>query len=320
MFFCLSGFLITYLLLLEKDAKGVNITHFYMRRLLRTLPLYSVYVAICVVLISRFQPEKLPGSLVYYFILAANVPYVLGSSLPFLAHLWALGVEEQFYLFWPWVVKLLRRPLPILVLFTSLFIAVRLTFRVVQVCGGPSLPFAMMEVSRYDCMAIGAMGGILFKQGTVLFWRLSTSLITQLLAWAMVVAAVLNRFHIAGIVDHQVVAVLTVVIIVNVSSNPKSLLRLDCRMLDFVGKLSYGIYVIHPLIIFVLGALLGPACAHLNVAIRYCLAYTLIPTVTILVAYVSYETLEKYFLVLKDRFSSIKTVSTSAMAGLASRR
>jgi peptidoglycan/LPS O-acetylase OafA/YrhL len=287
MFFSLSGFLITYLLLLEKDAAGVNIPHFYVRRLLRTLPIYLAYLITCVAVIWWFQPEELPGSLVFYFIVAANIPFVLGTSLPFLSHLWALGVEEQFYLFWPWLVKVLRRPLPVLGLFIFLFIAVRLAFRVVQVRGGPSLPFAMMEVSRYDCMAIGAIGAVLFKYGNALFWRISTSLTTQILAWAMIVATAFNRFHIAGIIDHQIVALFTVVLILNVSSNPKTILGLDHRVFDFVGRISYGIYVIHPLIIFSSGKLFGSICAHLEMTTRYCIAYTVAPTLTILAAYAS---------------------------------
>src|SRR5205823_8171304 len=77
MFFCLSGFLITYLLVLEKGKSSVNVKNFYLRRILRIWPLYFSYLFICLIVIWFNQPQKLPGSLAFYFLLAANIPFIL---------------------------------------------------------------------------------------------------------------------------------------------------------------------------------------------------------------------------------------------------
>ena len=76
-FFSLSGFLITYLLLLEKDGRGdVSVKEFYSRRILRIWPLYFLYLSICVFVISPTKAQPLPGSLPYYLFLTANIPYI----------------------------------------------------------------------------------------------------------------------------------------------------------------------------------------------------------------------------------------------------
>ena len=106
MFFTLSGFLITYLLLLEKEKyKDVNIKQFYIRRILRIWPLYYLYLLLSLVALFIYDSQVLNGNVIFYVLLLANVPFILGVQIPVIGHFWSLGVEEQFYLFWPWVVK-----------------------------------------------------------------------------------------------------------------------------------------------------------------------------------------------------------------------
>ncbi|MBK8300789.1 MAG: acyltransferase [Chitinophagaceae bacterium] len=107
-FFVLSGFLITYLLQVEKESQAINIKKFYFRRILRIWPLYYLYffLSVSVAIIYGLGISK--TSVVLYTFYAANIPFILGTALPFLSHYWSLGVEEQFYLFWPWVLKKIK--------------------------------------------------------------------------------------------------------------------------------------------------------------------------------------------------------------------
>src|SRR5206468_6085258 len=100
-FFSLSGFLITYLLILENGLHGINIRNFYLRRIFRIWPLYYLYFAICLILLLVLHINAEPQTLLYYIFFAADVPFILNSTLILLGHYWSIGVEEQFYLFWP---------------------------------------------------------------------------------------------------------------------------------------------------------------------------------------------------------------------------
>ncbi len=97
-FFVLSGFLITWLMILEEKSDGtVNLKNFYLRRALRILPVYLVFLAVVAVLqwLTPFQQGTLGwlGNLTF----TTNYLHVTHAS----DHLWSLAVEEQFYILWP---------------------------------------------------------------------------------------------------------------------------------------------------------------------------------------------------------------------------
>jgi peptidoglycan/LPS O-acetylase OafA/YrhL len=121
------------------------------------------------------------------------------------------------------------------------------------------------------------------------------------------VALAFNQFHIHAIIDDEIVSVLTVVLIVNVSSNPHTIVNLEWRLSNYLGKISYGIYVIHPLVIFGMQRWCGAWISQLAPTLRYVLVYGGVMALTIGLAATSYEFYEKRFLNLKDRFSTVKS-------------
>ena len=130
-FFSLSGFLITYLLLLEKKRTGdISIKAFYLRRVLRIWPLYYLYLLLVVATVYFYMPDQLPGGLLFYIFLCANIPFVFGFPLPFVDHYWSLGVEEQFYLFWRWVVRHVRKLFRFVMIFIILFVIAKLRTKI----------------------------------------------------------------------------------------------------------------------------------------------------------------------------------------------
>ena len=110
-FFVLSGFLITSLLLVEaRDAGRIDLVAFYRRRAARLLPaLFAVSLAVGIHLAITDQPERiLPdvgGALSY----VGNWLQIAGVKMVLTSHTWSLAVEEQFYLVWPLLMILLVR-------------------------------------------------------------------------------------------------------------------------------------------------------------------------------------------------------------------
>jgi peptidoglycan/LPS O-acetylase OafA/YrhL len=124
------------------------------------------------------KTQSLPGSLPYYLLLAANVPYSRSHTLHLLGHYWSLGVEEQFYLFWPWVVR--RQKLAkIFGVLIFLFLLFKFAARAYWIYSGHNTPYAALDVTRFDCMAIGGLGAVWFHKREAMFSRFCSSIVTQ---------------------------------------------------------------------------------------------------------------------------------------------
>lgn len=312
-FFSLSGFLITYLLLAEKQKQEISIKNFYYRRILRIWPLYYLYLAAALLVIFYFGLRFNGGTLLTYIFFAANVPFILENiphvaetTLPFLRHYWSLGVEEQYYLFWPWVVKKIKKRLTLFVIiFISVFIVLKVGLHILI---PNSVISACFSVIRFDCMLIGSLGAIFYYNKHPLFLKITTSVLAQVIAWLVVVLLLTNQFHIASIIDHEIVSGITVLLILGQATVKNRLVNMDLKIFDFLGKISYGIYVIHPLIIFFSAMLLKNL--NLPVPFKIAVVYVFVVTFTILFAWLSYEYFEKRFLKLKLKFTTVASSNT----------
>lgn len=157
-FFVISGFLITNLLLVEESNNGsINIMAFYTRRVFRIVPVYVLYL----VFILLWRNNENMG------ITAGNISHVLTFTVNFdrhrnwfLGHFWTLSVEEQFYLFWPAFLILLRKHLKIVLI---ILVAYACLARVIAY----KFPgYELITLSPFfvysDAIFIGAFGGIVF--------------------------------------------------------------------------------------------------------------------------------------------------------------
>ncbi len=305
MFFALSGFLITYLLLLEKEKKGkINIRFFYVRRVLRIWPLYYLFIIICLIVMYYAGSRVSSTTLLFYVFYAPNIPFILGTYIPVLAHYWSLGVEEQFYLFWPWCVAKTKKNLDKFIFAgIMLFFVLKLVLRYFAPGGDHSLLFMFLNVTRFHCMMIGALGAVLFVKNNVVVMKLCTHMVSQILAWAVIVATAVNQFHIASVLDGEFISVITVVIILGQATKVNRLINLQAGIPDFLGKISYGIYVYHPLIIWGLSFLF--ANMAITGVLKYLIIYCSTIVATIITAYLSYNYFEKWFLKLKLNYTII---------------
>ena len=301
LFFVISGFLITYLMLHEQEqSQTVSIPKFYMRRILRIWPIYYLYLFIAVLITSTWHDTNIW----YYCFFTANIPFVLAVGIWPVVHYCSLGVEEQFYLFWPWLVKLThgrtKRLLTLSVFICVVWLACK--WGIYLACG-TNMTYRFFAVTRFDCMMIGAIGAILYFMKSKLFARIFMNRALGLVCLILLLLSQLWTYIIPAPVRPQLIAALSIVCISSQLGNP--IINLENRVCDFVGKISYGIYVIHPLLIFGLSALYRNASIQLPETIATILIYCIVTVVIILVAWLSYKFFESPFLRIKNRFAII---------------
>jgi peptidoglycan/LPS O-acetylase OafA/YrhL len=306
-FFVLSGFLITYLLFLEKSKSKINIKSFYLRRILRIWPLYYLYLILVLFSIFFFNNQIVSFStLLYYVFFSANIPFVLNLALPHLDHLWSIGVEEQFYLFWPWMIKKIKphllNVLLVLVLLQN-FIRVALWYFY------PNSLWAIFSiVNRFDCMMIGGIGAVLYYNKNNFFLKIIDNKFSQSVALFILILLMLNKFHINAIVDTFLISLVALTIIIGQINIKNRIINLNHAIFDFFGKISFGIYVYHPLIIFYFTMIYKNLT--IDGLLKYFIVYGSIIITTILISYFSYHYYETRFIKLKKRFTSVKSSNT----------
>jgi peptidoglycan/LPS O-acetylase OafA/YrhL len=308
MFFALSGFLITYLLLEEKKKGEINIRNFYIRRILRIWPLYYLFFGLTLLTAFFFDFSYENASILFYMFLLANIPFIFGGQIPFLSHFWSLGVEEQFYSFWPWVVKKSKSILKITVIICLALIAFKTAVRLFDIsslAGKTSLLYDAIHTTRFQCMLIGAIGAILYHQKHALFLQVTDNKIAQLVSWIIILLVAINMFHVASFIDNEIIALVTIFLIIGQIEKKNRIVNLNGSIFDFLGKISYGIYVIHPLITFYLSKII--VVTDRNDVLNYIIVYFSVFAATIIVSYVSYHYFEKRFLDLKEKYSTIKS-------------
>jgi peptidoglycan/LPS O-acetylase OafA/YrhL len=308
LFFALSGFLITYLLLLEKEKYGnINIRQFYLRRILRIWPLYYLYLILAVIALFVYDPQFLNGNIFFYILLLANVPLILGAQLPVLHHFWSLGVEEQFYLFWPWVVKHTKKLKRWLIVFISALLIIKLGAWYYFSRTGNAIPLNTVHFTRFHCMALGALAALLHYEKNRLFLKFSFHIVTQVIVWICVGICAVNKFFVAHLINDELIALISIMLILNVSLNPRTLIRMDNSYLNYIGRISFGIYVYHPLVIYMSAKWLGGYISQVDKDYRYILIYFLVMFSTIAIAHLSYKFFEKPFLQLKEKYARVKS-------------
>lgn len=307
-FFTLSGFLITYLLLLEKEKGSINIRDFYMRRILRIWPLYYLYLSLVLVTIYFWQLPLENNSLLFYVFLMANIPAILGIPLPLLLHYWSLGVEEQFYAFWPWLMrmkndKLIRISIVLIIVLMTL----KIIFRIIAILYDFDIPYLSIHITRFHCMLLGCIGAMFLYRKNRTFIRITTHYATQIICWILLLIAAINQFHFFSVIDNELISVIALCLILSQVQAGKKIINLENDVMDFLGKISYGIYVFHPLIIFYLSKAIGTGV--IAGPVKLILVYLAVSAATILIAWLSYRYFEKPFLRLKLRYSVVPSTA-----------
>jgi peptidoglycan/LPS O-acetylase OafA/YrhL len=291
LFFVLSGFLITGILLSwRRQPLGLALRTFYARRALRIFPLfYFVLVAAAALNIGPVR-----DTFAWHATYLSNVYFYLrGDWHGSVSHLWSLAVEEQFYLVWPWLIlcaaeRWLR---PVVVAMIVIAPLSRLLF--------PHPMDSVLPTSCLDSLGLGALIALaprkagpdltLVATGSVL---VSATLLLRYLGWG-------GQYQIVGL-DFGV-SLLSAWLVGRAASGfggvPGALLSSPPAIA--IGKISYGLYVYHGFTPYLLGRYV-PGFVTMPTSIRV----LLLTGVTTLIALASWRWLEQPFLRLKPQVAS----------------
>jgi peptidoglycan/LPS O-acetylase OafA/YrhL len=298
--FLLSGYLITSLLLRERWVKGnIDLRAFYIRRILRIWPLYFF-----ILLVAVLWPwsGRLPVSyFLAYLLLAGNwMSVIFGSPASWASVLWPIAIVQQFYLFWPPVIKFLSRSarlyvgigLVVLAIITRLYLAVGSL--------SPSMVFPN-TFAELDSIGVGILCAIALK-GTVPELPMGKRLLLVYTGFVLLLGC--------GYLGRSETPLFVVIGYACATAGCLALFLAICgtefsaRPLVYLGKISYGLYVFHVLALRLVGAAMGgKAGTPARFLVYWCGSLLL----TIALASASYRWLEAPFLRVKGRYVAVKS-------------
>lgn len=311
-FFILSSFLLTWLGISEYKEKGnFSFINYFIRRALRIWPLYFLLMFFSFVLVPALAtyfsvPVTLPPAYYYIFFISN---FYLESHVYFLRFLWTLSVEEQFYLFWGICLLLFQKKL-LACAVLLIMISVGYTIYAMQ----NNLDSYFNTLTYLFDFAVGIISAALLHKGgaVILFFKrmnvVSNSLFLLLLPSMFMLMFCLTYFT-AGAFSNWLDVILRYLFIVYIGLfiidqmvNENAILKLGKqRFLIYTGKISYGLYCFHGIVLSFGLFALQKTGMHLPIIIRI---FVLL-LVNYFISALSYQFIEKPFLNLKNRLRRI---------------
>ena len=257
-FFCLSGFLITRILLQGTDRvgpgqKGALLKSFYSRRFLRIFPIYYLVLGAGVAL----QYPPIAENLIRLATYSVGVPWLPPvPPLRSASHLWSLSVEEQFYLVWPWLMVLGPRPWRLGLTLTAILASLACKL-LLAMGGGDYGDIFRPALGCMDSLGCGSLAAIIFQsppsplRQRIASWPFVTgTFIVAAALWAYRMANIDHRYsnHLTfGVIQVFAFAVFFSLLILFLAEHRKNLLStvLSLPPLRFIAKISYGVYLYH---------------------------------------------------------------------------
>jgi peptidoglycan/LPS O-acetylase OafA/YrhL len=302
-FFVISGFLITWLLLQEEKRWGnVSLKLFYLRRTLRIFPAFYAYWGLVVIGIGVILGKRIlwPQAWASFFYVNNYYQALFGDPNTGLSHTWSLAVEEQFYLLWPPVFILLARNQRRTVVLGIIIVTVWIHRIYLQLFAGGDQGYIYEALdTRADHLLIGCLLATLLHRGawtrlwnalTAYSWSIWITL-GMLAISSVIFAAPVYRDTVGFIIDPILAAALIVQAIAFAGSSAR---WLNWGAIAFLGRISYSIYLYQQIAMDPVKKLLAsfPTPIRLTAAVG----------AVLVAASFSHFVIEKPFLKLKDRW------------------
>jgi peptidoglycan/LPS O-acetylase OafA/YrhL len=322
-FFVLSGFLITYLLIREKEYRGtIHVRNFYVRRILRIWPLFYLCVFIGFVLfplIKKFtgQPSHEIAQPLYYFFFANNFDFMHSwphkPDATLLSVLWSVAVEEQFYLTWPLILSVVpfryyKFIFPLIMLFSLIFRAFH--------SGFTEHEYAIRYFHTFSLIGDMALGGLfayLCSSGNR-FREFVTNLNRLQIAMIYLGAIVVTLFKsdlfdknaFTVTIERLVIAFFYGMIILEQNYAKRSFFKMSrFKTISKLGVYTYGLYCLH-LLGFLVADIIVTKAGFNKTSFAIALSGSVLALlISIVISLASYHLYEKWFLQLKDKFAFI---------------
>ena len=311
-FFILSSFLLTYLALSEYKKRGnFSFKNYFTRRILRIWPLYF-FILLLAFMVFPFAANRfgtsltLPNSLYYIFFIAN---FYTIDHVFFLKFLWTISVEEQFYLFWGFCLRILHSHLKVI---TAILFLISIGSSVYSIMSHTASYYSTLTY-LFDFAAGGIAAILIFTGSSFIVWiknlpKVATYLFYSYLIFHFILfyfletnsdgqmndfISLLNRyifiFYISAFIIEQMV-------------NPScTKIFAKSRFLILTGKLSYGLYCFHGITITFVNLLLQ----HFKIDISIWLLVLIYFSLNYFIAAISYKYLELPFLKLKNRWRRV---------------
>jgi peptidoglycan/LPS O-acetylase OafA/YrhL len=328
LFFVLSGFLITGILLDSRSSTNYFST-FYARRVLRIFPLYYGYLALAFLgsrllhnLFGGVNPllHINPWLYMSYFENYRKPPMIVD---PYLGHLWSLAVEEQFYLIWPLLVFLVRPAALAWICLALIPLSLGVRFHYAGQSPGFSAYVNTITPASLDSLASGALIALTVRS---IVWRRRVALVAPYVIAISLIWFSILAWRSGGLFEYEYliqtwgITALTLlfaafVFIAATSRRGVVVSLLNLSGLRFTGKISYGLYVLHPLVYALVLQVLAavPVPGGLDLALNS-EKIVLITMASMVVAVGSWNYFERPILGLKKFFRYQTTVAESSMA------
>lgn len=315
LFFVLSGFLITGILLDSKD-KPNNYRNFIVRRVLRIFPLYYLSLAFFFLILPFFNWTYLVPHFDYlyahqnwFWLYVQNWLAATDGNWPLqniLSHFWSLAIEEQFYIVWPFLILFV--PTKRIVVISFLMIAIALTLRVYFFFQGVHWTFIYVTTATHlDGLCLGAILACLIRRekSAAFLNRNGFAILFFSTLVLFIVLVIAGSFYINNpilyTIGYTVIALFfCAIVMVTISNHHHNFVRsiFEQAPLVFLGKYSYGIYIYHLPIYRILQIQLGNFFDSPVVLSIIALITTLI------LSFFSFHLFEAQFLKLKDKLTS----------------
>lgn len=302
-FFAISGFLITTLLLRERDKLGkISLREFYLRRTLRIWPLYYATLAFyagMALIFYRHSPRGpeffhyFPGYLTFTYTWYA----FRSASRPIFNFAWSLSVEEQFYTLWAPVLRFLDNLSPLLIMVGLIALRVSASYGLLGKVLPPDSLFLRIatNISVSICLGVLLAHTLNSRKG---FERLYPFLGRK---WSAPAALALMFGCLAAGSSFWLAQSATLFALIGacvIRETNGLAIALTFQPLAYVGRVSYGIYMLNTLVVDALHSVLS------RIGIEHpAVTFPLFLGISVIVASVSYRYFESPFLTLKTRFS-----------------
>jgi len=313
LFFVLSGFLITYLLLTEKENKrNINIKNFYVRRILRIWPLYFLIAILGLFVLpyihlfdvpslSEHVKEKFGIKILFTFLFLPNVIDMIYPFLPFTFQLWSIAVEEQFYLFAPWIMKKSKNTFAAFIWVIISVIAIKYAIKFIYFYYPHYLIKHIYNILYYfsiDSMAIGALGAHLYY----FKFPILQTIYNKYFQILNILVFILYYYFQAPkwpYFQDEFYAFVFGIIVINAATNKNSIIKLENKLFNYLGTISYSTYMVHLIALAFSFGILNQLDMLNNVRV-----YALSIAVTYLLSIIVNKYFESWFIAFKSKFNS----------------
>lgn len=311
LFFVLSGFLITYLLLKEKTEKSkINLRFFYLRRILRIWPLYFFIVILSLFVLPYFRVFDMPNfqldfdnkfefiKVVILFLFFLTNILITIKLVPFATQTWSIGTEEQFYLIWPILINKMEK-------FENWFLGIIFIYNLILILLESHFLTGIKYINllqnyfimiQLDSLAFGALGACLLYKKKSIIDKISNNFFFFGIFFVLLASPLFDIYIIYF--KKTFYAICFVIIIVNLVHNKQLSNLLENRFFFKMGEISYGLYMYHQIMIALcINCLLSLNCFS-NVVL-----YISVFVTTILFSILSYKFLEQPFILKKRNYN-----------------